>query len=191
MASKNQFKRAISSAAAASFLNGAKTAQVAEQDRIEQEAEAAGQGGETETAPEPVVPPITTPVPTVAPTPSPAPLSAAQPAAASLVDAHLEAEVEPSQPRLRSMEAAAAPKAPPITAPLPPPPAAPEVIYRPDGEPTNERVQIQVNFKMPEPKYWQVKDFVDSTPRLSLRQFLEDAAMEKLARMKAEVAARK
>lgn len=133
---KNNFARlrTVDIEAAANFLNGSKTSQVAEADRIAEEG-----------APMPPSPPALAPVPTAV--------------AAS-----------------RSS----------TNAPVVFPPAM-GVTLRPDGTPASDRLPVQVNFKMVEARYWRVKDMVDRTPRMSMRQFLEEAAMEKLARMETEL----
>ena len=131
---KNNFARlrTVDIEAAANFLNGSKTSQVAEADRVAEEG-----------IPTPPSPPAAAPVPVAAPR--------------------------------------ASTKAPVAV------PSAAGVTLRPDGTPASDRLPVQVNFKMVEARYWRVKDMVDRTPRMSMRQFLEEAAMEKLARMEAEL----
>lgn len=131
---KNNFARlrTVDIEAAANFLNGSKTSQVAEADRVAEEG-----------------------VPMPPPAPAPMPVTVAAPRAST-------------------------------TAPVVVPPAV-GVTLRPDGTPASDRLPVQVNFKMVEARYWRVKDMVDRTPRMSMRQFLEEAAMEKLARMEAEL----
>lgn len=133
---KNNFARlrTVDIEAAANFLNGSKTSQVAEADRVAEEG---------------------VPMPPPPPAPAPMPVAVAAPRAST--------------------------KAPVVM-----PPAA-GVTLRPDGTPASDRLPVQVNFKMVEARYWRVKDMVDRTPRMSMRQFLEEAAMEKLARMEAEL----
>lgn len=133
---KNNFARlrTVDIEAAANFLNGSKTSQVAEADRVAEEG-----------------------VPMSPPPPAPAPMPVA----------------------------VAAPRA--STKALVVMPPAVGVTLRPDGTPASDRLPVQVNFKMVEARYWRVKDMVDRTPRMSMRQFLEEAAMEKLARMEAEL----
>lgn len=131
---KNNFARlrTVDIEAAANFLNGSKTSQVAEADRVAEEG-----------------------VPMPPPAPAPMPVTVAAPRAST-------------------------------TAPVVVPHAV-GVTLRPDGTPASDRLPVQVNFKMVEARYWRVKDMVDRTPRMSMRQFLEEAAMEKLARMEAEL----
>lgn len=131
---KNNFARlrTVDIEAAANFLNGSKTSQVAEADRVAEEG-----------------------VPMATPAPAPMPVTVAAPRAST--------------------------KAPVVV------PPAVGVTLRPDGTPASDRLPVQVNFKMVEARYWRVKDMVDRTPRMSMRQFLEEAAMEKLARMEAEL----
>ena len=131
---KNNFARlrTVDIEAAANFLNGSKTSQVAEADRVAEEG-----------------------VPMPPPAPAPIPVTVAAPLAST--------------------------KAPVVV------PPAVGVTLRPDGTPASDRLPVQVNFKMVEARYWRVKDMVDRTPRMSMRQFLEEAAMEKLARMEAEL----
>lgn len=131
---KNNFARlrTVDIEAAANFLNGSKTSQVAEADRVAEEG-----------------------VPMPPPPPAPALMPVAAPRAST--------------------------KAPVVVPPVV------GVILRPDGTPASDRLPVQVNFKMVEARYWRVKDMVDRTPRMSMRQFLEEAAMEKLARMEADL----
>lgn len=135
---KNNFARlrTVDIEAAANFLNGSKTSQVAEADRVAEEG-----------VPTPQSPPAPAPVPVAVAVTSPQ----------------------------------ASTKAPVVVSP------AVGVTLRPDGTPASDRLPVQVNFKMVEARYWRVKDMVDRTPRMSMRQFLEEAAMEKLARMEAEL----
>lgn len=161
---KNGFRRVVDLDAASAFLDGSKTSQVAAMDR------AAGEGA----------PPVVEPHPAIAPAPPVVHVQAAD------IDKVVDAEVQYETPPLRAMEAAAAPK-PLEAARLAQPLAAPnvEIILRPDGTPTDSHVLKQVNFKMTEPNFWRVKDFVDSTPRLTMQRFLEEAAVEKMLRMQA------
>lgn len=133
---KNNFARlrTVDIEAAANFLNGSKTSQVAEADRVAEEG---------------------VPLPPPPPAPAPMPVAVAAPRTST--------------------------KAPVVV------PPAVGVTLRPDGTPASDRLPVQVNFKMVEARYWQVKDMVDRTPRMSMRQFLEEAAMEKLVRMEAEL----
>lgn len=91
---------------------------------------------------------------------------------------------------LRVGKGAAAPApVPPPPAPTAPPPApvvAEEGVRRADGSLASQ-VPIQVNVRLTESLYWEIKELVARMPKMSLRQFLEDAAKEKLDRVKAEL----
>jgi hypothetical protein len=81
-----------------------------------------------------------------------------------------------------------APAVPALQAPVPvvAPPVAPVAgVLRPDGTLAG-RVPVQVNFKLTESVYWEIKTLAARIPGMSLRQFLEDAAVEKLRRMKGD-----
>lgn len=173
MSSKNNFGRAIDLSKADAFINGAKTNIVAEQDRAGRDP-----------GPTPVVASVA-PVTSVQ---APAPAQVVKSISMEDIDRFAEAEIPQQTPPLLRMEHAAVAR--PINVPKPAPaPAKPpeiDVVLRPDGTPTDERVLRQVNFKMTEPNFWRVKDFVDSTPRLTMQKFLEDAAVEKMQRMMTE-----
>jgi hypothetical protein len=72
---------------------------------------------------------------------------------------------------------------PVVAAPAPAPAAVEEGVRRDDGSLASQ-IPIPVNFKLNESVYWEIKHAVRRMPKMSLRQFLEDAAIEKLARLK-------
>lgn len=50
--------------------------------------------------------------------------------------------------------------------------------------PLNPRIPKQVNFDMPEPEHYALKQLVDSIPKMSLRKFLLEAVREKSDRIR-------
>ena len=84
------------------------------------------------------------------------------------------------------------PPAPPKAAPTPTP--RPPAVERPQRVPLpapdmlteqlNPRVMKQVNFDMAEPDHYELKQLVDSIPKMSLRKFILEAVKEKMERLR-------